>query len=423
MPRLLVIADLGHASPRFPGLCQALGNLGWEIDLITPRLNKSQKDLFLFNETRNWNIVETPFYRMRYKRYVNSQLLLKLANRIAQITVDFSRLLRRGLTHQSPEEYGYSDHAGWDRHVSRVLTRLLKKKRFDLLISSSSPITAHIVARNASIKFGIPWVADYRDSYSLNHTNPLDANAIFFETSLIKPARALMTVSEGFAKQHEQLYSGEIFVVYNGFRELAPSKIVACDKKINVLYTGTIENKFQNLGLFLESIMQINHGIRHVETTFIGSSCADVKNYYKDQHREIPEYIRLMGNVTREEAHEMQKLADLLLYFEWENPEVDGVLLTKLYEYVASGSPILRVGAKTNDEASRIFESLGFPATLETKQEIVERLKEFLNCNRISNFRNDLAATYYSYASIANRLDKDLKRIIGISNLDQNREI
>ena len=422
MPRLLVIVDLGHASPRFPGLCQELAKLGWEIDLITPRLSNNQKRLFLFSEIRNWNLVETPLYRMRYKSHVNSPIFLKLINRIGRKIVDFSRQLYRKLTFKAVEEFGYSDHAGWERHVNRALKILIKINKYDLLISSSSPITAHIVARNASAKFNIPWVADYRDPYSLNHTNPLGTNAQLFEASLIKSAVALSTASDGFARLHRAIYDGEIIVVNNGFKVLYPSRAVTCDEKINILYTGTIEKGHQNLELFLESIEQVNVAVARVEVTFVGSSCADVKDYYVGKSQEIPEYIYLRGNVSREESHALQRTADLLLYFEWGNSENDGVLATKLYEYVGSGSPILRVGTKTNDEASRIFESIGYLASLETSHEINERLMEILDSSRIENNRNDSAATYYSYASIASRLDKDLKRILGTVNKNEGRE-
>ncbi|CAN2169988.1 GT4_WbuB-like domain containing protein [Candidatus Nanopelagicaceae bacterium] len=412
MPTLLVIADLGHASPRFPGICQKLSQLGWEIDLVTPRMSTRQKNDFLFNEDRQWNLVETPWFLMRYKRIANSTILLRALFKFGYKLVDGTRQLHRRLILKSPEEYGFSDHAGWERHVNRAVRHLLKTKKYDLVLSSSSPFTAHIIARNIAQQLNIPWVADYRDLYSLNHTNPLSDDAIIFESSLIESARALLTVSEGFAKSQKQVYPGEIIVVNNGYRELSPCKKVKIDGPIKILYTGTIENGFQNLELFLKSLEELNSERTQTEVTFVGSSCTDVRKFYSGRSKTVPSFIHLNGNVSRETSLSLQKSADLLLYFECSNLEIKGVLLTKLYEYVASGSSILRVGATTNDEASRILHRIGYTETLSSQEKIVERISEFSRLKLISTVRNDEVAAYYSYTSIASRVDHDLRRII-----------
>jgi hypothetical protein len=416
MPTLLVIADLGHASPRFPGICQELGRMGWEIDLITPRMNDYQKNCFLFNESRTWNLIETPYYLMRYKRYANSTIPKKaLIKLLFELTNAFRQIQRR-VAHISQEDFGFSDHAAWEKHVNRVLFKLADSKKYDLVLSSSSPFTAHMVGRNIASNLDVPWVADYRDLYSLNHTNPLNVSSVDFEASIIESASALITVSAGFAKSQREIYSGEIIVVNNGFKELKPRKEIIIDGPVKILYSGTIENGFQNLELFLDSLEELNSSQIKAEVTFLGSSCSDVRRFYSDNSQRLPKFIHLNGNVSREESLSQQRSSDLLLYFEWGNPEIDGVLLTKLYEYIASGSAILRVGAAINDEAAGIFKNIGYPASLSTKKQIVDWLSEVIHRKTISTIRNDVAASYFSYASIASRLDKDLRRLIGESS-------
>jgi hypothetical protein len=413
MPTLLVIADLGHASPRFPGICQELGRLGWEIDLVTPRMNKYQKCGFLFNESRTWNLVETPYYLMRYKRFADSTFLKRALFKLLFKLTDLFRQLQRRVTRNSQVNYGFSDHAGWEKHVNRMISKLSDSKKYDLLLSSSSPFTAHIMACNLARRLNVSWVADYRDLYSLNHTNPLDVRSVELEASVIKSAKALITVSAGFAKSQRKIYPGEIIVVNNGFKELKPRKEIVIDGTVKILYSGTIENGFQNLELFLDSLEELNSKEIKAEVSFLGSSCSDVRKFYSNKSCDIPRFIHLNGNVSREESILQQRSADLLLYFEWDNPEIDGVLLTKLYEYVASGSAILRVGAVISDEASGIFRRIGYPESLSTKKQLVDRLSDLTPGTIISTTRNDFAASYFSYASIASRLDKELRRLIG----------
>ena len=412
MPQLLIIADLGHASPRFPGICQALGALGWEIDLITPRLSENQKRLFLFDEIRKWNLIETPFYSMRYKRYVNSSILIRGLFKFVWKTIDACRSTLRRILSRNVYKHSNFDHSGWGKHVNKKLKTLTAEKKYDLIISSFSPIAAHVIARDVSLKYDIPWIADYRDLFSLNHTNPLGKKSIEFEVDLIHTAKALITVSDAFAEYQKKIYKGEIIVANNGFRELFPCSNKKFDASLKVLYTGTIESEFQNLELFLNSVMEINKDKCQVVVTFIGSSCFNVRQYYSNLSQSIPNFIHLNGHVTREKSLTMQKSADLLLYLEWGNPKIDGVLLTKLYEYIASGSPILRVGANIQDEASKIFKKIGYASSLATKKAIINCLNSYILNKSIPNVRDDVAASYYSYTSIALRLDKDIRRII-----------
>ena len=79
----------------------------------------------------------------------------------------------------------------------------------------------------------------------------------------------------------------------------------------------------------------------------------------------------------------------------------------------------MRVGAATNDEAAGIFKSIGYRESLSTKKQIIEWLSEVIHRKKISTVRNDAAASYYYYASIAARLDKDLRRIIGESTAEK----
>jgi hypothetical protein len=145
---------------------------------------------------------------MRYKRYANSSIIKKALSKLLFKLTNVYRQIRRRIAHNSQEDFGFSDHAAWEKHVNRVVSKLLDSKKYDLLLSSSSPFTAHIIGRNIASNLNVPWVADYRDLYSLNHTNPLDVSSVDFEASIIESANALITVSAGFAKSQREIYSG-----------------------------------------------------------------------------------------------------------------------------------------------------------------------------------------------------------------------
>ncbi len=55
---------------------------------------------------------------------------------------------------------------GWYPFAVFAGRRTLRARRFDAIVSSSFPITAHLVARRLHRSAGLPWVAEFRDPWT-----------------------------------------------------------------------------------------------------------------------------------------------------------------------------------------------------------------------------------------------------------------
>ncbi len=53
--------------------------------------------------------------------------------------------------------------AGWIKPAIRLGQKMMREHKYDLIISTSPPISAHVIAKELSRVSGIPWVADFRD--------------------------------------------------------------------------------------------------------------------------------------------------------------------------------------------------------------------------------------------------------------------
>ena len=53
--------------------------------------------------------------------------------------------------------------AGWSRPATRMAAEIAASEKIDLVLSSSPPITAHLIAMKIKKRFHLPWVADFRD--------------------------------------------------------------------------------------------------------------------------------------------------------------------------------------------------------------------------------------------------------------------
>ncbi len=57
---------------------------------------------------------------------------------------------------------------GWYWPACRAGKSILQSRRYDVIYSTSPYMTAHLIARRLSRRFGIPWVADFRDPWRDN---------------------------------------------------------------------------------------------------------------------------------------------------------------------------------------------------------------------------------------------------------------
>lgn len=56
---------------------------------------------------------------------------------------------------------------GWVKPALRLGRTIAENNRYDALISTSPPVSAHLIAEQLSLEFNIPWLADFRDFWSV----------------------------------------------------------------------------------------------------------------------------------------------------------------------------------------------------------------------------------------------------------------
>ena len=227
---------------------------------------------------------------------------------------------------------------------------LLQQERYNALISSSGPVTTHMIASALKREIKILWIADFRDLWTQNHYYLYTKLRKVFEKRLelktLRDADALVSVSEPLANKLASLHKGkQVFAVPNGFD---PDDIGSAPltKKFTITYTGQLYHGKRDPELLLRAIREmIKEGEmeeNNIEIRFYGPF-----EYWLDQ--EIKRYhlegvVRQNGIVSREIALERQRESQLLLLLNWDDPDEKGVYTGKLFEYLAARRPILAIG-------------------------------------------------------------------------------
>jgi hypothetical protein len=91
---------------------------------------------------------------------------------------------------------------GWIPFAMKELERIQESTRVDAIVTTSPPISAHLIGRKAKQMFNAPWIADLRDLWSQNLAQGNDLVRLLerpVERRTLRDADALVSVSEPWA--------------------------------------------------------------------------------------------------------------------------------------------------------------------------------------------------------------------------------
>ena len=99
------------------------------------------------------------------------------------------------------------------------------------------------------------------------------------------------------------------------------------------------------------------------------------------------DFVDYYSGVSREKSLLLQRTADILLILEWNDPLQQGVAPSKLFDYLATGIPIISVGKHRNDSA-QIIEEIGIGKFCSTTLDVVNFLKSYTMYSSIDDVLN-----------------------------------
>lgn len=433
MKKVLIIANLFHASPRIPGLAKYLPEFGWQPIILTTPIGENPDSRFgpPNNIKDNIRVIETPYhdvlgfwrklFRFNPDEGITSQVKRRLGVTSKKSVVD-SFLTLYG------EVFNYPDaDKGWRHFAAKAGSELLRKEDIDAVISSSSPVTSHLIAKELKIKHKIPWVADFRDLWTQNHDYHYGHLRKFFERRLelktLQPADALITVSQPWAEQLEELHKGKTAnAITNGFN---PDKIskgqVDLTSKFTITYTGNIYpgTERQDPSKFLAALRDL------FSDETMDPNEVEVRFYGHEEEwlaREIEKYrlstiAKEYGVVPREISFEKQRESQLLLLLNWEDQREKGVYPLKVFEYLAAGRPILATGGFGNDVIERLLDETKGGIYCKTVEDIKSSLRELYSeyklIGKISYSGDTETINKYSHREMARKFAEVLDNLTG----------
>ncbi len=253
----------------------------------------------------------------------------------------------------------------WIRPSVKFLKNYLAEHAVDAIISTGPPHSLHLIAEKINQITGIPWIADFRDPWTnIGHYKDLlltpmaDARHRKLEKRVLQNATKVVAVTWRSADEFKEISNrDDIIVIPNGYDEadFIKDDSIVPDDNFSIVHLGQM-NKDRNLNVLwiaLKDLMQESPEMRsHLKVKFIGP--VDIEIRQAVQQFGLNDIVVFIDFVPHEQAIRYMQSAQVLLLIINNNPNAKTVVAGKLYEYLASGRPILAIGPHDSDPAKVI---------------------------------------------------------------------
>ena len=264
----------------------------------------------------------------------------------------------------------------WVRPSVRYLSNYLKKHSVDAMISTGPPHSMHLIAKALHKKFNIPWIADFRDPWTdidfykdLKLTSCADRKHHRLEHQVLTEASKVVTVGWDCARGLETHGAKDVVVITNGydFDNSIPSNCQNHTSSFTMSHIGIIgENR--NPKMFWQVIGELSQSV-DLKIKLIGQVDNSVVESIK--RNRIEKNVEIIPYIPHNHVIEEQQKSDLLLLFVNNTPNAKGILTGKIFEYMASGRPILCIGPEDGDSARILNETqTGITVDFNDKEEM-----------------------------------------------------
>jgi glycosyltransferase involved in cell wall biosynthesis len=272
----------------------------------------------------------------------------------------FSRFIRGNFFIPDPRR-------GWNRYAFRKALEIIKREDIKYIITSSPPHSTQLIGLNLKKELpDIKWIADLRDPwtdiyyYSQFYPTPvsrlIDGN---YEKKVLKNSDKIITVGKSLRQVFSARLPGieaKTEIITNGFDEEDFAGFVpVVPKTLTISYIGTLSDAYPLDG-FLDALVTLRKARQEFRLRFVGTVSGNQKDrIILKAGKNSAEFIPYVDHASA--IGYMADTSALLLIIP-DHPSNKSIVTGKLFEYIASGKPVICIGPPDGDAAEIITGSM-----------------------------------------------------------------
>lgn len=373
MKRVLIIVYYwppsgGAGVQRWLKFAKYLPQFGWQPVIYTPENPDFQlQDPGLLDEIpKETEVLKQPIWEP-YAGYRNlfgkskDQALSTGVMKKAGFTSKIGNWIRGNFFIPDPKVF-------WRKPSVKFLENYLKEKPVELIISSGTPHSMHLIALDLKQKLGLKWIADFRDPWTeLDMLNEYHISSFAFkkyrklEKAVLENADLCITTSKVWAKDFERLGAAKCVTITNGYDESDFGTQEKPYDQFVISHFGLL-NHLRNPGLLwkaLEEFLTEDKTFKKAFKLHLGGTLDDeiiqeIKSYHN-----LQSCLKIFPYLSHQEVIKEYQKSSLLLLLLFNSKSGKGNIPGKLFEYLAATKPILAFGPERGDSAEIVEENGG----------------------------------------------------------------
>ena len=265
----------------------------------------------------------------------------------------------------------------WVRPSVQFLDSFLRDNQIDVVITTGPPHSVHLIGKRLKKKNPkLKWIADFRDPWSewgMLLSFKLSKWALnqhrHMERSVLTQANRIITITPFYQRQLNRLSGRNIDLITNGFDD-ADFKDFSLERthKFIIRHIGLVNptcdpRPFMNA---IKALAEMDDNFRaNTNVIFTGHVNADFITFVQSDDV-LASITIFQASVPHGEVVRLLGQSSVLLLILTGYKDGEGFLPGKLFEYFATGLPIVSVGPLPSD-AGKILVDLGYNAMLDGK--------------------------------------------------------
>lgn len=281
---------------------------------------------------------------------------------------------------------------GWIRPTVDAAVKACTRRRSKVIWATGAPWSAFVAAQRASQQTEVPYVLDFRSSWTLvpnefEARRPAwarrrDQHTLF---RLLKAAQAVIFAYDAEAECYWRAYPGALdvsrmHIIPNGYDGAVEPFAVSPADRCTILYAGTLSSyRYDTLLHALQGLKKADPAqAKQVRFLFVGEGAAELAD--KAEALGLSDIVETAGPTSHAEINRLQQRAHALLMLE-RKATIKGYELlagAKLFGYLKAGRPI--IGVLPPGEAKKILHRVGVStvADVDSPAEIAAVIRQIL---------------------------------------------
>jgi hypothetical protein len=256
----------------------------------------------------------------------------------------------------------------WVKPSVRFLHEYLKVNHIETIVTTGPPHSMHLIGYELKKKNpGLRWIADFRDPWSgwglldtLKVSKSVRKLHVKLEYKVLTTADIVTTITPFYVKHFGNLGKRKAELLTNGFDEddFKDVIITRADKFI-IRHVGIVNEKCNPIPFMsaLAKLMRDDQDfLSDVRVEFIGDVNTAFRSFVETSPG-IKDVTAFVPAVPHKQLMTIYGSSALLLLVLTGYKDAEGYMPGKLFEYVATGLPILGVGPENGDAAALINQS------------------------------------------------------------------